>query len=122
MTSKHVDVTELMNVLTFQERNIDILRPETCRPHEKIYRTPADEFALSVITLIQGDAYQSTDQRSAEILLVTEGAVRISDEASRGRIEITKGMSVIVPAAVPRYRMEGQGVVFKAAVPLRNNS
>jgi mannose-6-phosphate isomerase len=119
LTPKHVDVPELMHVLTFQEKAIDILRPEAYRQHEKLYRTPADEFALSVITLKQGDTYKSPTQRSAEIMLVTEGRVEICDEDREQRIEMKKGVSVIVPAAVPQYRMKGEGVVYKAAVPLR---
>ena len=118
LTPKHVDVPELMNVLNFQERAIDLLRPETQRPNEKMYRTPANEFALSVITLKQGNAYESLTERSVEIMLVTEGRVAIHDEGSKERIEMVKGTSVIVPAAVPRYSMRGEGVVYKAGIPL----
>jgi mannose-6-phosphate isomerase len=118
LTPKHVDLAELMNILTFQEHTIDILRSEACRPHERCYRTPAKEFALSVITLHQTDAYESSCERSAEIMLVTEGRVEILDEGNGKRSEMKSGMSVIVPAVVPRYRMCGEGVVYKAAVPL----
>jgi mannose-6-phosphate isomerase len=119
LTPKYVDVQELMKVLSFQEKTIDVLQPEAYRRHEKIYRTPTDEFALSVIMLKQGDAYESPTQRSAEIMLVTEGRVEICDEDREQRIEMKKGVSVIVPAAVPQYRMKGDGVVYKAAFPLR---
>jgi mannose-6-phosphate isomerase len=118
LTPKHVDVPELMKVLTFQEKTIDILRPEAYRPHEKIYRTPTEAFVLSVISLKPGDAYESLAERSAEIMLITKGRVEIRDEGSGERIEMAKGMSVIVPAAVLRYSIRGEGVVYKAAVPL----
>jgi mannose-6-phosphate isomerase len=122
LTPKHVDVPELMNVLTFQERTIDVLQPEADRPHEKLYRTPAEEFILSAITLKQGDTYESLTERSVEIMLVTEGRVEILDEGNGKRSEMTSGVSVIVPAAVPRYIIKGEGVVYKAAVPLQARS
>lgn len=122
LTSKHVDVPELTSVLSFREKSIDILQPLTCRPHEKIYRTPAEEFVLSVITLKQSDTYESPTQRSAEIMLVTQGKVDIRNEDQGERIEMTKGVSVIVPAVVPQYQMKGEGVVYKAAVPMQTHS
>jgi mannose-6-phosphate isomerase len=118
LTPKHVDVPELMNVLTFQEKGIDILTPETCRPHEKLYRTPSKEFELSVITLEQGDGYEGPAERSAEIMLVAGGNVEILENGSGEVIKMEKGMSVIVPAAVTSYRMIGEGVIYKAAVPM----
>ena len=118
LTPKHVDVPELMNVLTFQERRIDVLLPEACRPHEKYYRTPATEFVLSVIALGRDDVYEGPAERSAEILLMTEGKAELFDGSSGKHMEMQQGMSVIVPAAVTQYRIHGEGVVYKASVPL----
>jgi mannose-6-phosphate isomerase len=118
LTAKHVDVAELMQVLTFQEKTIEILRPEPCGPHESYYRTPAVEFVLFVVELHSKDAYQSPLERSAEILLVTEGGAKMVEEDSGRCLQLRKGMSVIVPAAVTRYRIQGKGVLYKAAVPL----
>jgi mannose-6-phosphate isomerase len=122
LTPKHVDVAELMNVLSFQEKRIDILRPEACRSHEKLYRTPAKEFALSVITLEKGDVYEGPIERSVEIMLATEGKVEILDEGRSEPIEMVQGMSVIVPAAVPGYSLRGAGTVYKAAAPMPEQS
>lgn len=118
LTAKHVDVAELMQVLSFQEKTIEILRPEPCAPYESCYRTPAVEFVLSVVELDSKDAYQSPLERSAEILLVTEGGAEMFEEGSGRCLQLRKGMSVIVPAAVPWYRIQGKGVFYKAAVPL----
>jgi mannose-6-phosphate isomerase len=118
LTPKHVDVAELTNVLTFREKRIEILHPEACSPHEKVYRTPAEEFALSVITLEKGNVYQGPFERSAEIMLVTEGMAEIVDEGGRESLRMGQGMSVLVPSAAPNYRMTGEGVIYKAAVPL----
>ena len=57
LTSKHVDVDELMRILSFQEKRVDILLPENREQHVGVYRTPAREFELSVITLDTGDTY-----------------------------------------------------------------
>lgn len=122
LTPKHVDLPELMNVLTFQERGIEILRPELQRPFETCYRTPAKEFVLSVITLEPGQVYESPGARSAEILLMVKGEGTVLDGSSGERVDLVRGMSVIVPAALPGYRIQGRCVVYKAGVPLEKQS
>ena len=119
LTPKHVDVAELMQVLNFQAKPIDILLPEPCGPHETCYRTPAVEFVLSAIRLNAGNVYESPLERSAEILLATEGSAELFEQDYGKRIRLRKGVSVIVPAAVPRYRIDGEVVLYKASVPLQ---
>lgn len=55
LTSKHVDVDELMHILSFEEKQVDILAPENREAHVRYYRTPAEEFELSVLALDNAD-------------------------------------------------------------------
>ena len=41
LTSKHVDVAELMRILSFKEKRVDILLPGNRERHAGVYRTPA---------------------------------------------------------------------------------
>ena len=34
------------------------------------------------------------------------------------RLVFAKGSSVLIPAAVPGYTIEGKGVIYKASVPI----
>ena len=118
LTPKHVDVPELLSVLSFTGREISLLPPEKKGAHERIYHSPADEFVLSAITLDDGDDYQSLEQRSVEIIICTLGKITITDGRSQTEIAMPQGDSVIVPASVAQYRLKGQGICYTAGVPL----
>jgi len=118
LTSKHVDVAELIRILSFKEKDVDILLPEHREPHTGVYRTPAREFELSVINLDKGDAHEGQIDRSVEILLCTSGKHRLSETGNTDSLTLDKGASVLIPAAVPGYTIQGKGVIYKAAVPI----
>jgi len=118
LTPKHVDVKELLNVLNFEECEINILNMERLHPCEHRYVCPAEEFALSVITVKTGMDYYSTDHRWVEILLCTDGHAVMNDLTSSACVVIKKGMSVLISAAVKQYRIKGDAVLYKAAVPI----
>ncbi len=84
---------------------------------ESVYETPAAEFRLSVLRTRADLAWESPRERSVEILLGTEGAARVVDLERGGDEPLTPGTALLVPAAVPRYRVEGEAVVFRASVP-----
>lgn len=121
LTSKHRDIDELMRVLSFDEKIVDILLPGNQNKHEGCYRTPVEEFELSVISLGKGDSYTGPVDRSVEILLCTAGEHKITETGQIKSMPFAKGSSVLIPAAVPGYTIQGQGVIYKAAVPLINS-
>ena len=121
LTSKHRDIDELMRILSFDEKIVDILLPESPNKHEGCYRTPAEEFALSVISLETGDIYSGPADRNVEILLCTDGEHRITEAGQMKPMTFEKGSSVLIPAAVSGYAIQGQGVIYKAAVPVINS-
>ena len=118
LTPKHVDVTELLNVLNFEEQPLEIIAPEKRNPCQKVFPTPASEFELSIIETRAGKTYTSDRNRSAEILLVTSGEVTIACDHDSEPSMLKQGMSAIVPAAVESYWIKGEGTVYKAAIPL----
>jgi mannose-6-phosphate isomerase len=118
LTSKHRDVDELMRNVSFEEKVVDILLAENQDNHMGSYRTPAEEFELSVITLDTGHTHTGQVDRSVEILLCTAGEHIITDTGNRNSLTLNKGDSVLIPAAVTGYAIEGKGVIYRAAVPL----
>ncbi len=119
LTSKHVDVTELLKSLRFAEQTTDLLAPEVLSSVESLYPTVAEEFMLSVIHLDPNTPYMSARQRSVEIFICTQGHSAIIDTDDGGTMELGMGGSVIVPAAVSHYSMVGKATLFKASVPLQ---
>jgi mannose-6-phosphate isomerase len=117
LTSKHVDVDELIHALNFEKREIDILRPHGDTAGQRIYDSPAEEFVLSQVSVQSGKPYSSPLNRSVEILLCTDGTATITDSKANEKITIAGGTSIIIPAGVENYRIEGNATLYKAAVP-----
>lgn len=121
LTVKHIDIPQLVNVIHFTPRTVDILAVASDE-NEKIYFNPSDEFVLSMICIAGHHRYESPSARSIEILLCTDGKASIKDCGAGDSFEIEKGHSVIIPAAVQRYAISGDAVFYKAAVPISNRS
>ncbi len=117
LTPKHMDVPELLNILTFEEKEIEILTPQQAGACEKVYPCPAEEFVLSVVKVKSGSSYQSRDSHTVEIVICIEGKARLSEYDSKKMIFLSRGQSAIVPAICGKYRIEGDGVLYKASVP-----
>ena len=118
LTPKHVDVPELLNVLNFEEREIEILSPIESNECERTYSSRAEEFVLSVITLKRDLTCYSPTNRSVEILLCTDGEAIITDLGNNGKLAFDRGKSIIIPSAVKKYCIEGNATLYKAAVPV----
>ncbi|MBU1713060.1 MAG: mannose-6-phosphate isomerase, class I [Proteobacteria bacterium] len=114
LTAKHVDVEELSNILRFRSLKNKIILPEKNK-NEGIYKTPAEEFVLSVISVYKDNGYTGSQRRNVEIILCIEGKANISCSGNN-RLRISKGESAIVPASVKSYRIDGKAILYKAAV------
>ncbi len=117
LTPKHVDVPELLSVLNFKERKTHILSQKVINECENAYYSRAEEFILSVIEVKNHISYTSPANRSVEIVLCINGKATITDIEKESFIPIGGGASVIVPAAVNLYRIDGEATFYKASVP-----
>ena len=117
LTSKHIDVPELLEVLTFTETNVVIQTAQPQLGSEYGFISGADEFQLSLIEVGPEAGYSSPDERSIEIVICIEGEVIVTD-AIGDSITIRQGESFLVPAAAQAYQIGGKGRLFKAATPL----
>ncbi len=117
LTAKHVDVSELLKILRFSHNEVDILRPHGQETAESFYPLVSEEFALSMISPRQGSPFASPKKRSVEMMICIEGDARVTDLGSGEMLPLAKGATIIVPAAVERYRIEGEAKIYKASVP-----
>jgi mannose-6-phosphate isomerase len=118
LTSKHVDVPELLRILKFEGNDIKLLEPQETIVNEFVYPCPVKEFALSAIKLKSGALYQSPTERSIEIIICTGGTLIITDLGKRIETQLPQGAAAVIPAVVKRYAIRGQGTGYKAAVPV----
>ena len=115
LTPKHVDLQELLATLVFDAHAPVLLQAEDSGPGERSFRTPAREFELGFLEVGPGRPFTATSGRGVEILLQLEGACRLTSEGSE--IALARGRSVLVPAALECYVLEGEGRVARARVP-----
>jgi mannose-6-phosphate isomerase class I len=81
-----------------------------------VWDAPAPEFRLSRIRLSGGATARVA--AGPEILLCTDGAVRVVPAAGHARVDVPRGAAAFVPASTGHYAIEGQGTVFRAATNL----
>ena len=116
LTQKYIDVPELIDVLCFEETVPEIMTPIQQGPGVRIYRTPVEEFLLSEVS-VSGDAtYLSPMDRSAEILLCVQGTANIYEVPTDFQLTVSKGATLMVPASVNQYRIEGDALFYRASV------
>jgi mannose-6-phosphate isomerase len=113
LTPKHVDVAELLRIVTFADGPVELVVPRDHGP-ERVYETPASEFCLSRIA-VGPPGFRADERRGAEILLCTDGEVTIQARAS---LTLRKGASLFVSARDGAYEVAGQGTLFRATVGL----
>jgi len=117
LTPKYIDVPELLNVLNFEERELNILQTEEINECECVYASHAEEFVLSIISVREDVIYNSSSDRSIEILLCTDGKATITDLGKNDKVVVDRGKSIIIPAIVKKYSIQGNAIFYKAAVP-----
>lgn len=117
LTPKHIDVSGLLSVVNFEEKEIEILLPERFNEFEKFYPTPAKEFILSIISVKENNIYVSPENENVEILLCIEGNAIITNTNGKYQTPISQGNSIIIFANVKNYIINGNAKLYKATVP-----
>jgi mannose-6-phosphate isomerase len=115
LTSKHIDVEELLRILRFEPRPLRPLHPDPDPSGALRYFTPAEEFELSRVCVGPGQVFAPAGDRGVEILQCTRGEVRVTDAG--GSLVLGSGRSCLVPASAGPYRAEGEGDLYRVAVP-----
>ncbi len=119
LTTKHVDVAELLSILRFESSVIEPLSPRPIGPAESVYSAGAGEFVLSAIMPGADNTISVTvGKATARILLCVGGRAVITVPATGESLEIKKGRSVFVAGTVADYTLTGRGAFYQAAVPV----
>lgn len=118
LTTKHVDVTELVSILDTAPAPAPVQIPSGPRHR---YRVPAPEFALGRTAATPGSGLDAAEAVDApvgpEIVLVTEGRAALI-AASGPSLELGPGEAALVTPADGPYRIEARapGVWWRAGV------
>ena len=114
LTSKHVDVPELLSTLAFECGKPRILEGTAAAESVREYRAPANEFLLSRIEAAPGAPLRSRTPPGVACLIVVEGHAALL--AGGLAIDLERGGIALVPAGIPfEVRTHGSGAVLYAA-------
>lgn len=109
LTSKYLDVDELITVLDFTPRPVELVPVVEESPGLFRYRTPAPEFGLwrleptdATIPLPAGD--------SGRVVLAARGTVVIT--GGDQELSLTRGEAAFVPADAGEPKLTGSGIAF----------
>jgi mannose-6-phosphate isomerase len=109
LTTKHVDVPELLRIVQAEPTPAAIV-PRRREGDELVYDTPAPEFRLSALEL-DGRAVELETQ-GPEILLCTAGSAELV-AAGGDRLGLGRGQAAFLAAATGPYRVIGSGTVHR---------
>jgi mannose-6-phosphate isomerase len=116
LTSKHVDVDELLRTVDFDHSPLRPLEAVPCGQGIASYPVMTDEFSLSVLQMLPGLTEMEVYSRgSIEILLCVSGNFTVIDGHNVVELHLKKGQSVCIPACVDTWKIYGQGQVFRAS-------
>ena len=117
LTTKHVDVPELLKILTFEGGTPEIFGGDQVSAQERVYRTPAEEFELSRIGLPAHGQYAGEATYGPKALLVLHGSATLT---AAGRCTSLGRGSIVLCPVVREFVLETRAddlVVFRPAFP-----
>ena len=117
LTRKHVDVSELMGILSFDDGTPQGLDGASVGSPDRVYRTPSDDFELSRLDLAPAGQYLGQAAHGPDSIIVLDGAATLT---TRGQsIPLARDAIVFVPFGT-HYSLNARvtpAILFKASVP-----
>lgn len=115
LTPKNIDIDELMKHVHFEPVDPWIISG-TQEGHERIYKTPVDDFELSCLQLPAGETAGFVTA-TADIIIVTQGKAQF--ESNDQQLELSAGESaVIFQGQSVQVRALDDTEAFRASVPV----
>ena len=118
LTTNHVDVAELLRILTFEGGTPEVFSGIQVSAEQRVYRTPAEEFELSRIALPPHGRYAGEATYGPKALLVLEGSATLT---SAGKSKSLHRGSIAFAPSGAQFVLETRAhdlVVFQAGLPL----
>jgi mannose-6-phosphate isomerase len=114
LTDKHIDLPELVSVLSFVPEQARPAPPPPPLDGEERFPILAPDFELSRIGLQPGMRLER-ESSGPEILLATRGRLSLDHEG--GRLELRRGEAAFIRADAGNWSIEGEGQAYRASVP-----
>jgi mannose-6-phosphate isomerase len=115
LTTKHVDLPELLNTLDFESRAPEVLSPVQGAPGEARFESPAEEFSLSRLEVRSDRDYGPGGGQRLEILICTDGTCALLSGAEGDALRLERGSVVLVTATASPYVIRGAATLYRAS-------
>ena len=119
LTPKHVDVDELLQVLTFTSGEAEVIQPSVGpgAAGQTFYHTPAEEFVLSRLRVTADRCHRKGADHGVHLGILTEGQALISVVGGSG-LDLARGDAFLIPQGmVYEISSKTEAEIFKASVP-----
>lgn len=116
LTNKHIDVKELLKHVKCEPTYPDILTGKKIGD-ELVYQTPAPDFELGSFSFAKNETISLT-AITAEILLLVDGQVEITNKNNRVVLEKGSPAALILPGDEITIKGSEKSLLFKATVPV----
>ncbi len=122
LTKKHVDVEELLSILSFAPRRPDVIQPSRVDQGIEEYPVPIEEFLLRRLTVREDKPVLVNSRSSVEIGICVEGnctlwAAGRTEVKNSAPLELKRGESFVSPLSGGDYRIEGDARIYLATIP-----
>ncbi len=114
LTSKYVDVKELLKHVKTEATYPVILPGEGVNEKEKLYDAPVKDFRLSVFELGGGETVSFTSGAD-ELLLLTEGRAELDDDIETVPLQVGRPAAYVAPGQTVYLAAAERSVVFRAS-------
>jgi mannose-6-phosphate isomerase len=101
LTSKHIDIPELLKTLNFEPVNPTVLEGEEIASNQYEYPVPVSDFSLRRLTLPNSEKAEITAE-GPQVLLVLEGRVLVD-----GRMDLPPGSAIFIGDQT-RYSLQAE--------------
>lgn len=119
LTTKHIDIPELLKNVVAAETVPAILKGEALNESEFLYPTAYPDFVLSRIELQAGDTC-SFDPVSEEIILLTSGKAELDDDQVALPLQPGNPAAIIFPGQTVYIAAAAKSTVFRAKGAFHN--
>ncbi|RRD23647.1 mannose-6-phosphate isomerase, class I [Actinomyces bowdenii] len=115
LTTKHIDVPEMLACVDYVAAPPVRPAPEYLSRATRAYYAPVDDFELMVTTVVPADGALQVPGRGPRIVLAVEGSTTLTSR--RGSRRMTRGDAVFVGADERVLSVEGEGTLIQADLP-----
>lgn len=111
LTSKFIDVSELIDNTRFETTSIDEIKLKAIAKEDKLtFPIPVEDFGFDIVPVDEGISQQYL--RSAEILFCVDGEVTVSTHEHQ--LVLHSGESVFISHDTGKYQYHGKGMFARA--------